>query len=501
MLSILARAKGLLVAVVATAVVGFSFAGAGAVDCPTNDIMPCGADTPSEFISKLKQDGPGDMQTIYSNSRYKLSSGDYDRFAKFARAGKVNPSGDITVDGRLAATNAYSLGRNPKTNSTPVTIGGETYHESKIGDVTRYENKVMVLFNERGEVQTVVMNLCGNPFRVTPNNPKYECKMLNKEQVDSDTFKFSTDASASNGATINKVVYDFGDGKTATKTNPVEEVTYTYANAGTYTAKVTVYVNVPGNQIYAIQPAGECIKTITVEADKEPAITIEKKVENVEHKTVGVNTEYVYQITVENTGDIDLVDVVLTDKPESGVTLVSASNGSIANNEWTLTLPTLKVGEKRNFTITAKVPTYKTGSIKNTVCVKTPTIPGDEDGCNDATVDVTEPNKVLVCNPETGEIISVAKADEGKYKPANSPECEDIKVCILATKALDTIKKSEFDETKHTTDLSKCKAGEVLPSTGPTDIIMGITGMGSLAGAGYYWRSSRKQLIDKMLGL
>ena len=40
---------------------------------------------------------------------------------------------------------------------------------------------------------------------------------------------------------------------------------------------------------------------------------------------------------------------------------------------------------------------------------------------------------------------------------------------------------------------------ETIPDTGPADLAIGGVGLGSLAGASYYWRSSRRNLIHKLL--
>ena len=190
------------VTVMAAAMLGFGFTNTTAASCPTNNIMPCGASTPSTFISKLKANSPSDMQTIYADGRYKLSSSDYDRFATQAKAGKINPdTGNITVNGVTVGTDAQSIGRNAKSVSHPITIGDKTYHESPIRLLTQYTNDAMVLFDAKGNVQTVVMNICGNPMTVTPKNPSYSCTMLNMKQVDRDTFSFTTNATATNGAT------------------------------------------------------------------------------------------------------------------------------------------------------------------------------------------------------------------------------------------------------------------------------------------------------------
>lgn len=155
------------VTVMAAAMLGFGFTNTTAASCPTNDIMPCGASAPSTFISKLKANSPSDMQTIYADGRYKLPTSEYNRFASKAKAGKINPdTGNITVNGVTVGMDAQSIGRNSKSVSRPISIGGKTYYESPIRLLTKYTNDAMVLFDSKGNVQTVVMNLCGNPLTV-----------------------------------------------------------------------------------------------------------------------------------------------------------------------------------------------------------------------------------------------------------------------------------------------------------------------------------------------
>lgn len=418
-----AGVKKLLVAAGAALVITggvFAFAThSDAASCPTNDIMPCGAKDPSGFIAKLKKNSPADMDNIYADSRYDLPKSEYDNFARYAKKGKINPdTGNVTVDGVTVMKDAKSIGRNSKGSiSKAITIDGKKYYETPIRLLTKYTNDAMVLFDAKGNVQTVVMNLCGNPMTNTEVNPKYNCDALNVTPVDRDTFKFSSKISASNGATVTKVVYDFGDGKTRTETNPSTIVEHTYAQAGSYTAKVTAYVKTKfGRGEFAITVTADCKKSITVKEEAKPSVEVVKKVENVEHKVVGVNTVYTYQIAVTNKGNVALKDVKVTDTPEAGVSLIQGSAagsstaiGSVANNTWTYTIPELKVDETKNFALTAKVPTYKAGVIKNTVCVDTPTVPGGPDDCDDATVEVPKP--VYHCDELTVKQISRTEFD------------------------------------------------------------------------------------------
>lgn len=74
---------------------------------------------------------------------------------------------------------------------------------------------------------------------------------------------------------------------------------------------------------------------------------------------------------------------------------------------------------------------------------------------------------VEVCNPATGKIITVKKTEEGNYKPKDDEACKP-----------------------KTNDASD------LPSTGPSDMIVGIAGLGGLTAAGYYYRASRQHVRD-----
>ena len=66
---------------------------------------------------------------------------------------------------------------------------------------------------------------------------------------------------------------------------------------------------------------------------------------------------------------------------------------------------------------------------------------------------------VKVCNPATGQIITVKESDASKYKPVGDEACKDIKVCVFASKTIVTIKGYQFDATKMSKDLNavQCK--------------------------------------------
>lgn len=124
--------------------------------------------------------------------------------------------------------------------------------------------------------------------------------------------------------------------------------------------------------------------------------------------------------------------------------------------------------------------------------------------------------KVKVCNPATGATIKVDEEDADQYKPVGDEACTDMEVCRLRDQQTVTIKGAQFDTSKYSQDPEDCEAEEepeavvatqkttkaprVIASTGPEQFVLGGLGLGSLTAAGYYFRTSRRTLIDKILG-
>jgi uncharacterized repeat protein (TIGR01451 family) len=310
---------------------------------------------------------------------------------------------------------------------------------------------------------------CEGSFVVPPTqNPIATCEDLSVATLSDTSFRFDARANAEGGATISGYEFVVTRGGQTVHTQLVPStaetasLNYTETTPGDYQVKVTVKTSL-GDRT---GPACEATFSVT-EEQENPNINITKLVEGVKYKQVGVNVEFTYQIRVTNTGDVDLEDVLVTDTPEQGITLISASAGTVADNKWTHTIPVLEAGEHMDFTLTAKVPEFLAGRLTNTVCVDAPEVPGNPDDCDTADVEV----------PKEGNII----------------------VCVLETREIKQIKKSEFDREKHTTDLSKCEDAPVaptpteLPTTGPAEVIAQLLGATSLTTAGSYYFASRRQ--------
>lgn len=238
---------------------------AQAANCSDNDVIRCGAASVGDFVAKYKANTSGDLKAIYQN--FGLSPDEINRFASTAKLGTAYKDGRVVVDGKVVATGANSLGRTTLggKNNVPVTIGSNTYHYgSNSRNFGSNSIPALVMINpDTHEMEFTALTACANP--VWGKSPKYKCSLLNREQVDRDTFNFSTSVVAANGATVSRVVYDFGDGKTQTVTNPSQKVSHTYAKAGNYTAKVTVYFSVNGRE--ESDARKECTKPVEVKPE------------------------------------------------------------------------------------------------------------------------------------------------------------------------------------------------------------------------------------------
>lgn len=233
----------------------------------------------------------------------------------------------------------------------------------------------------------------------------------------------------------------------------------------------------------------------------QPGVTISKKVDAVDHKTVNIDQVFTYTLTVTNTGNVELKNVAVTDTPQAGITLVSSDQGTITNNTWSATIPSLALNATTSFAIKAKVSAYQAGDLKNTACVDAVETSTSPDACDSATVDVPAPKNVSVCNPATGEIITVKETEVDNYKPSTDKACAPMDVCVIASKTHRMIKGKDFDATTMSEDMSKCDTPQVLSvttvaNTGPGDVLVGTAGLGSVTAAGYYFANSRRKLIS-----
>jgi hypothetical protein len=269
----LSFAIGLLVALFGLAAVATTtLSKVSAADCDGNAIIHCGFTSASGFISTVRANDSGnghhDLQAVYA--AYGLEPASYDKFVSSARPGTSFKDGRIVVDGQVVATNARSIGRQAAVQGTGFfsqTIAGTTYFGNTNDKAFASPSiPVMVLFDAKGTMQFAVLMSCGNPTTGTKVVSSATCNSLQKTPVAGkpNTYSFTTSATQTGNATITKYAYDFGDGSPVqTATSGTTPVTHTYLHGGTFTAKVTLSVKLPGNQQVTVVSGG-CQTTITV---------------------------------------------------------------------------------------------------------------------------------------------------------------------------------------------------------------------------------------------
>ena len=412
------------------------------------------------------------------------------------KTGTVDRHGRIVVDGRVVGTAARTFQAKAGTlQYAPegmVQYGGTMYYQYPVshsfvnrhGTVLSDNEEIYAWFDNSGKFIAGVIKSCGNPVwtynptppPTPPKNPSLTCDALSVKAFSRNTFRFNVTATTKDGASIKDYTYDLGNGQK--KTTTAATLDYTYAHPGTYKVSVTVNGNAGG----AVSKTSiNCQTTVVVkpkEEPKVPAVDIDKKVDSVEYKLVELDTEFTYQIRVKNTGQVDLKKVLVTDKQPAGVTFISASHGDIKDGAWSYTIPELKIGQSMDFTIKAKVPTYKAGKIKNIACVNAPEVnpnkPNDNDDCDDADIEVVQPKKIIVCEIKTKKIIQISKDkfDSNLHADKDSELCKETPVTPPATPVTPA----------------------QLPHTGATDVMIGGIGLATMIGTSLAYVASRQRL-------
>lgn len=392
------------------------------------------------------------------------------------KAGIVYKNGNVEVDGKVVATNAQMAAR----GLGGTQIAGTNAQKVSVSAMSDAQT-AMVKLDQNGKFLFAVMKPCGNPVTATPKEepkpeptPKAECVNITAIEQDRTKYLVKATANTSGGAKIKSytlkvfkgtsVVYD----NTYANTTNEQSVVYVVNEPGEYRVKATVQTS------EGVKGGKNCETTFTVKeapVQPAPAVDITKHVDNdKKYLRVNANVEFTYKIDVRNTGNVDLDNVVVTDTPDRGITLVSVTppSGKIENNTFVYTIAKLLKGETRTFVLTAKVPVAQAGRIVNTVCVDAPAVPGSPDKCDKAEVEVP---------------------------PAPVPG--KLEVCVLADDTVRMIEQSEYDAnpslySKNLADCEEEEAPAELPQTGPVETAVSVVGAMSLVGASAYYVASRR---------
>ncbi len=438
-------------------------------DCDQYAVIRCGALGEGELKAEYDTNNGSDRNTyttVQPDIQRIFSHMDISRGAMNNLVpGTVYRDGTVRVGGKTVATGAVMAAR----GLGGTQISGTNAQRVSVSAMSSAQEALVKMVD--GVFQFAVMTPCGNPVTATPvppePKPTAECKNLTQDVLPNNRRRYQAIAKVENGATVSSYTFvATKDGKQFdTETVTTGQLTANYTldttGPGDYVVKVTIQTSV------GPESGAQCTKSFTIAqppTPNQPGVAIEKYVgTDQKYQRVGVNVEFTYQIRVINTGNVALTNVGVTDTPDRSITLikVSPSVGTINNNTWVYTIPSLGVGQTITYTLTAKVPVYLAGKLVNTVCVDAPQVPGNPDDCDSAEVDVP---------PVPGKI----------------------EVCELVTRKVITINETEFDSTKHSKNLNDCKPPAELPQTGPMETAVQIVGAMSIVGAGAYYVASRR---------
>ena len=273
----------------------------------------------------------------------------------------------------------------------------EVVAEKVVNGGTKFEITVPNNVNEKYTVISTVITKngensnanCEKSFETkaptpAPAKPELVCRNITINQISRTKFEFNTSYTVNNTTFVGvKYIVKDQSGKVVIEktVNNGSKLTLNIEIVGKFTISSTVITKDGENS------NSNCEKSFEVKREEKPSILIKKTVNNQKNTKVEANTDFNYEITVSNNGNVDLKDVVVTDRAPANITFVSADNGEIKDNTLTLKISSLKVGESK--TITIKSQATATGiTAVNTACVDTPTIPGNNDGCDSAKVEV-----------------------------------------------------------------------------------------------------------------
>ena len=273
----------------------------------------------------------------------------------------------------------------------------EVVAEKVVNGGTKFEITVPNNVNEKYTVASTIITKngensnanCEKSFETKaptpiPSKPELVCRNITINQISRTKFEFNTSYTVNNTTFVGvKYIVKDQSGKIVIEktVNNGSKLTLDIEIVGKFTISSTVITKDGENS------NSNCEKSFEVKREEKPSILIKKTVNNQKNTKIEANTDFNYEITVSNNGNVDLKDVVVTDRAPANITFVSADSGEIKDNTLTLKINSLKVGESR--TITIKSQATATGiTAVNTACVDTPTIPGENDGCDSAKVEV-----------------------------------------------------------------------------------------------------------------
>lgn len=204
-------------------------------ECGDNAIIRCGAMSAGELRSEYAKNDRG-LKKIYSH--YNIDASDISSSGS-AKIGTIHINGNVVVDGKTVATNAYTVGRSGSLGGSKVKIDDGLYVYQG-ADRLKSTLSAYVFFNADGSFKSAVIKVCGNPVKATP-------KPVSKPGITiSKTVNGGEHATVSVGQTFTYRIVVTNTGNVALKNAVVtdvapKEVTPLSASAGTISGQKWSY--------------------------------------------------------------------------------------------------------------------------------------------------------------------------------------------------------------------------------------------------------------------
>ena len=237
----------------------------------------------------------------------------------------------------------------------------EVVAEKVVNGGTKFEITVPNNVNEKYTVTSTIITKngensnanCEKSFETKaptpiPSKPELVCRNITINQISRTKFEFNTSYTVNNTTFVGvKYIVKDQSGKIVIEktVNNGSKLTLDIEIVGKFTISSTVITKDGENS------NSNCEKSFEVKREEKPSILIKKTVNNQKNAKIEANTDFNYEITVSNNGNVNLKDVVVTDRAPANITFVSADNGEIKDNTLTLKINSLKVGESRTITI------------------------------------------------------------------------------------------------------------------------------------------------------
>lgn len=318
-----------------------------AQDCDGNAVIYCGVSDLQNLKNKYKFNQGGDLHAIYKHFGIPNEAA-----MNGMVMGRVTKTNEVWIGNTKVATGAVTAGRH-RMGADEVQVPGATAFMRPPSRSFRSESLPALVKMSGRHFDFAVIMSCGNPVSAMNRDvmppppppppapeppkpeppkpqpePKYSCDLLDVEKGEDRTVTATLSTTAQNGATFKDATYFWGDGE-STRTADTT-VSHEYDEAGTYDITATAHFTVNGKEVSSTSQA--CKKSVTFEEEqppeepKNPKLEITKDVrlegqatwepELVESEPGG---QLEYRVTVTNTGEAALENVLIQDSLPSGL--------------------------------------------------------------------------------------------------------------------------------------------------------------------------------------